>query len=271
MSWHVEPELLEAYAGGTIDQASAFSIEAHVLACESCRERVAGLVDQDRLARVWDEVQERVDAPRRGPVEALLVRVGTPDHLARLLAATPSLTLSWFGAVAISLAFAVAAAHHGERGVLLFLALAPLLPLGGVAVAYGAALDPTYEIALASPIRSFRLLLIRAVAVLATTTALIGAAALALPDLDWAAPAWLLPALALTLLSLALTTFISPVAAFGSVAFAWLTVVTVSGTVADETLVAFRGAAQIVFLILTVAGALVVAQRRDSFDFGRSM
>ena len=271
MSWHAEPELLETYARATLDQASAFSLEAHVLECPDCRARMAGLVERDRLARVWDEVQELVDAPGRGPVEALLVRLGTPDHLARLLAATPSLTLSWFGAVAISLAFAVAAAHQGERGVFLFLALAPLLPLAGVAAAYGAALDPTYEIGLASPIRSFRLLLIRAVAVLATTTTLVGAAALALPQLDWRAAAWLLPALGLILLSLVLATFISAVAAFGSVAFAWLSVVMLSWTVADDTFVAFRGAAQIVFLILTLTGAFVVARRRDSFDFGRSM
>ena len=104
------------------------------------------------------------------------------------------------------LAFAVWAARGDQQGVYWFLVLAPMLPLAGVAAAYGQGVDPTYEVGLAAPMRSFGLLLIRAVAVLVTTTVIAGLAALALPGLQWTAAAWLLPSLGLTLASLALAT-----------------------------------------------------------------
>ena len=271
MSWHVETELFERYAAGTIDQASSFSIEAHLLSCATCRAQTASLVGADRMERIWHEVGQRVDAPRRGPVEALLLRLGMPDHLARLLAATPSLSLSWFLAVAVSLSFTVTAAYHGQKGLLVFLVLAPLLPLAGIAAAYGPGIDPTYEIGLAAPIRSFRLLLIRASAVLASTTVLAGAAALALPGLDWTAAAWLLPSLALTVLSLGLATFASAPVAFGSVAVLWIAVVTLVELSATTRLAAFHAFGQVTFLIVAVVAALLVARRREAFDMRRQV
>jgi anti-sigma factor RsiW len=116
MSWHVEPRLLEAYAEGAVDETSSFSVEAHLLACASCRAEIARQrhVDRERLEGIWAEVQEVIDAPRRTPIERLLVFFGVPDDRARLLAATPSLTVSWFAAAALALGFAVLAAHGGE-------------------------------------------------------------------------------------------------------------------------------------------------------------
>src|SRR5438093_4209165 len=115
------------------------------------------------------------DEGPRGPVEAVLVRVGVPDHVARLLAATPSLRISWFGATAVALGFSILAAY-GRKDPLMFLVVAPLLPLGGVAAAFGPGMDPTYEVGLACPVRTSRLLLIRATAVLAATLVLSGIA-----------------------------------------------------------------------------------------------
>jgi ABC-2 type transport system ATP-binding protein len=89
-------------------------------------------------------------------------------------------------AVAAALTFGVAAAHQSSRGLAFFLIVAPMLPLAGVAVAFGPGVDPTYEIGLASPMRSLRLLLVRAAAVLATTAPLAAAAGLLLPVVDWA-------------------------------------------------------------------------------------
>lgn len=47
----------------------------------------------------------------------------------------------------------VVAANEVRAGAtpILFLALAPLLPLAGVALSYGPAIDPTYEMAVVSP------------------------------------------------------------------------------------------------------------------------
>src|SRR4029450_5981448 len=90
------------------------------------------------------------------------------------------------------------------------LAVAPLLPLAGVAAAYGPGVDPTFELALTAPMRGLRLLLIRAAAVLATTTLLAAGASVALPGFGLRAVGWLLPSLALTLASLAPATFVEP-------------------------------------------------------------
>ena len=94
MSWHVDDAVLGRYGAGSLDDANALSVEAHLLGCAACRERTAPLADTARLESVWASVQELVDAPRPTPVERLLLRLGVREHVARLLAATPSLTLS---------------------------------------------------------------------------------------------------------------------------------------------------------------------------------
>ena len=269
MSWHAETALLEAYVESRLERASAFSIEAHLIGCASCREQIAVIADRERLARVWSDVQERVDSPRRGFVEATLTYLGTPDHVARLLAATPSLTLSWLAGVAASLAFAVAAAHAGGNGLVLFLALAPLLPLAGIAAAFGPGVDPTYEIGLASSMRSFELLLIRATAVLVSTTAVSALAAAALPPLGWRTAAWLVPALGLTLVSLALATYVPPLRAFVAVAVCWIAVVVLADTAADDGFAAFRMPTQVALLLGAIVALLVIVRRRETFDTGR--
>lgn len=266
MTWHADEVLLGRYTAGSLDPARASSVEAHVLECVVCRERLGPLADQGRLERVWSGIQLEIDAPRPGPVEALLARFGLSEHLARLLAATPSLSLSWLVAVAVTLAFAVTAAYQGPRGALFFLVVAPLLPVAGVAAAYGPGIDPTYEVGLSSPMSRFRLLLMRTTAVLVTTTALAGLATLGLPGLDWAAAAWLLPALALTLASLALATWVAPIWAAGWVTFVWIAAVTLTERAAEPTLTAFRAPAQLVFLSIVVVAAWVVATRRERFE-----
>lgn len=269
MSWHADDALLERYAAGTLDDAWAFSLEAHLLACEECRARTVPLADLARVETVWADLQELVDAPRRTPVERVLIRLGVRDHIARLLAATPSLTLPWLAAVALCLAFAVVAAHGSNRGVAVFLALAPLLPLAGVAAAYGPWLDPTYEVGLAAPMRTFSLLLLRSSVVLLTTTVLTGVAALALPNVDWRAAAWLLPALGLVLVSVALTTWISAELAFGGVASCWIGGVLVARAASGDAYVAFEAPAQAAFATTAAVAAIVLAWRLQTFETER--
>ena len=60
------------------------------------------------------------------------------------------------------------AAYVGTHGVAVFLALAPLLPMVGVALAYGPTADPAYEIAAATPYSGVRLLALRTAFVVAT-------------------------------------------------------------------------------------------------------
>jgi len=223
--WHVEPALLARYGGGALGGSAAASIEAHLLGCARCRAALAPAVDPGRLAAIWDEVLDRVEAPRPTLVERLLLRLGVADHTARLVCTAPSLTVSWLLAVAAALAFALLAADSGTRGALLFLALAPVAPVAGVAAAYGRKVDPTYEVGLAAPYSTFRLLLLRSFAVLTSTVLIAGVGALLLPVSGWVAVAWLLPSLALTAVTLAVSTRVDPAWAAGATVLAWLTAV----------------------------------------------
>jgi anti-sigma factor RsiW len=273
-TWHADTALLTRYANGDLDEARAYSLEAHLLACDTCRAGVATVSDHAQLDRMWAEVTEAVDAPRTGVVERGLVRLGVSDHVARLLAATPSLRLSWFGAEALALGFAVVAANSAitERGrslgTFLFLVVAALLPVGGVAAAYGPGLDPTYEVSLASPMRSFGLLMTRAAAVLGTSTVLAGVAALSLPGMGWTTVAWLLPSLGLTLASLALATRVRPLVAAGSVTVAWAAVSMIASHASHDRFEIFRGGGQTAFLVIIALSTIVIARRREAFEQG---
>ncbi len=283
MSWHADTRLLDHYAAGSLASADAASLEAHLLACPQCRQGLAPRVDPRRLAATWTAIDAALDAPRPGPVERLLCRLGVSDHLARLLASTPSLRTSWLTAVALALAFAVVAAYGGtgEQALLVFLVVAPLLPLAGVAAAFTPSVDPAAEVALAAPMRTFRLLLVRAAAVLVPTLVLTSLAALTLPGPGWAATAWLLPSVALAVSALALSTYVSPAPAAAAVALLWVAGVVASEVVASGGLAGlrlggpieselFRAAGQLGFGMASAAAAAVLANRRHVFEIGRT-
>lgn len=266
MSWHVEEEHIARYVHGDVDDVEAFAVETHVESCEHCRRRLAETTPPRRPDHIWASVLEIVDAPERGWFERFLVRAGLADHVARVLAATPSMRRSWVTGAAVALAFSVLAAYEGEGGLLLFLTLAPLLPVAGVAFGYGPGVDPTYEIGVAAPMNGFRLLLLRAAAVLTTTLALAALAALTLPHLDWRAAAWLLPALGLTLTSLALATAVTPERAAALVSGAWVVAVLVAEGRSSESLAAFRAPGQVTVAVLALASTVLVVRRQRVFD-----
>lgn len=266
MSWHVDSELLERYARGDVDDVHACSIEAHLPSCSHCRAQISGLDDGAGLARIWEGIEERLDAPARGPFEAALTRLGVAPHIARLLAATPALRMSWLSACALVLAFAAVAAGQRADGAYWFVVMAPLLPLAGVAAAYGPGVDPTYEIGLAAPMRSFELLLIRALAVLVTTTAMVAIAAIVLSGLHWTAAAWLLPSLGLTLASLALAARASPVVACGSLAALWVLSAGAGGRLAEDPFVFFGAAGQLTCALVAVIALLALLRSAERFE-----
>jgi len=268
MTWHAETAELVRYVSGDIDDAHAASVEAHLLSCAQCRHQLASSADPQRLDEVWAGVVDVLDRPRPVLVERLVRRSGVADHTARLLAATPSLQLSWLVGVAIALAFAVVAAYGRSGGSALFLVVAPLAPLAGVAAAFGPEVDSTYEMTAATPASGFRLLLLRSCAVFATTIALAAAASLALPGLDWTAAAWVLPSLALSVSSLALATVVRAEVAATTVAIAWVTAVLASAYEAGDWLAAFGAVGQLSFVVVIVLAAAVVASRRYAFEIG---
>lgn len=269
--WHADAASLRRYAEGTLGPAVSASVESHLLACAHCRSGVAAAVPAARLAAVWTEIEHAVDLPRRSPVERALVRLGFLDHTARLLAATPSLTSAWLLSVTAALVFALAAAQSNPRGVLLFLALAPLLPVAGVAAAYGRESDPTYDVALAAPYPCFRLLLLRTAAVLVSTMALVGLAALLLPATPGLAAAWLLPALALSTATLALSSRIPAAAAAGAVVALWLGAVVTTVRATGSSYAAFGAIGQGACLAVVLLSVALITglHRRAAFDLRR--
>ncbi len=270
-TWHADPGTLRRYADGTLGPAASASLESHLLSCADCRAALAPAAPAIRLEAIWTRIEEAVDTPRRRAVERALILLGVHDHTARLLAATPSLTTPWLLSVTAALAFAVAAAQSTPRGVLLFLAVAPVLPVAGVAAAFGRDTDPTYDVALAAPYPSFRLLLLRTAAVLASTVMLVGIATLLLPAAPGLAVAWLLPALALSAATLALSSRIPAAAAAGVVVALWLGAVFTTVRATGSPYAAFGVVGQTASLALIAISIALISglHRRASFDLRR--
>ena len=270
-AWHADEDDLRAYVQGELTAPRLWSVDTHLAACARCRSALAEVGDPVALDAGWERLDAELDAPRPGLVESLLVRVGVADHTARLLAATPVLRRAWLAAVVAILIMTVAAADavRTASSPTLFLALAPLLPLAGVALAYGPVLDPTYEMTVVAPTHGFRLLMLRTLAVLAVGLGLNGLASLALPEYGLRALAWLLPALALTATGLALTPRLGPVLAPGLVGGAWVGLLVAAYTSAhsaDATLAPFTAAGQGISAGAAVLAAGLLYVVRDRFD-----
>jgi len=269
--WHLPADHLREYASGVLEPPLRWSAEAHLAACGHCREQLNGLVDPTLTATGWARLDAELDAPRPTAVERLLVRAGVADHTARLLAATPLLLRSWLGAVALTLLCAVVAGHatRGSGEPLLLLAAAPLLPLAGVAVSFGPGLDPMYETAVVAPLHTFRLLMLRTVAVLTATTVLGGLASLALPSFGLVALGWLLPGLALTSTGLALMPRLGPVTAPAPVGGGWVALLSAEWLLSSARPLPFTPAGQVAAALLAAVATALLFALRDRFDSSR--
>ena len=271
MTWHPSSDQLVAYRDGGSSATQAWSIESHVAACPDCRGTV-DVTDPDRLETIWEAALDEIDAPHLRLIERGLTAVGVPEHLARLLGATPSLTLPWLVAVFAVLGFGLAMVwnsstglHGFRQGLFLFLLVAPVVPVVGVAAAFGPAMDPAHEVAVASPFHGFRLLMIRTVAVVASSMTVALGLSLFLPDAGLMAAAWILPGLALPAVTLAASTFVTPLVAAGGATVLWLVGVT-AAEAGPSVLVAFRWTGQLVFALVLVTAIAVVTVRRDRFE-----
>ncbi|NUV59817.1 zf-HC2 domain-containing protein [Streptomyces sp. CAI-85] len=174
-------------------------------------------------ARIWSSRTSTgtgtgTDHPRLSP----LLRV--------LWAAGPAVRGGWLVAVVAVAIGAVALAYgagvDGTRPLLL--AIAPVVPVAGVALSYGRHADPLYELVASTPSGGLRLLLTRTAAVLAVSLPLLTLTGLLLPAPGTPnAAAWLLPGLALTLTALALAGYVGLRAATAVTGGGWLTAVLV--------------------------------------------
>ena len=266
--WHVAEGDLRAYAEGVAQPPWRWSTEAHLTSCPPCRRRLAERIDPAAVESGWARLDAELDAPRPGPAEALLRWSGVPAHTARVLACTPALRRSWLTAVGLTLAVASAAAHLARSYAvpIPLLAIAPLLPLIGVALSFGPRVDPGHELAVVAPLHTFRLLLLRCAAVLATTTVLTGAASLAVPAYGAVTLGWLVPSLVLTLLSLVLTPRLGPGTSALAVGAGWLALVGSTVHRATGESVLFTGPGQAALAAGAAVAALALWRVRAAFD-----
>jgi hypothetical protein len=260
-TWHADDELLALYVRGDAGALRGTSLEQHLTRCADCRARIAAHVEPDPLELVWGRIREQAQAPQPTRIERMLTRLGVSEPDALLVAVAPSLRASWMFGMAITLSFVcLAAAYGGERGLAFFLIVAPLVPVAGVAFAYGPDVDPAYEVGSAAPYAAARLLLLRTAAVLASSLPVGLAAALLLPALSWTALSWLLPALAFTAMLLAASTWVRPSVASVGLGIAW-TCAVASATAAHNPAAVVGPALLLVYAAMGVTAGLVFRLR----------
>jgi hypothetical protein len=276
MSWHLDPASVRRYRDGELAAGQFASIDTHLATCADCRAVVAADADIVALARVKVGIDARLDTPRVSLVERVLRAVGVAPVAARIMSVSLSLTASWLAASTVVLAFAALAASNGSgrAGFGAFLVAAPLVPMAGVALAFGPGLDPAHQITVAAPMPTARIILLRSLAVVAAAVPMILLVSIALPGWSTLAVAWLLPAFALGGASLALGTVVPVGRAAVALASVWLVGAAIGLSDAPRTsveafvhgFVAFRPAGQLLSLLVAAASVAVVSARRTAFE-----
>ncbi|MGD6752248.1 zf-HC2 domain-containing protein [Streptomyces sp. BH105] len=304
-TWHVSEGLAQRYATGALPEPDCWSVERHVEACETCAARVSGAVTGGAAGAVVAEVRQVVlgavnQAPaafeQRGPDQSPTIQApaaieqrgpGRRSPVAWPWVTGASLRGARIMAFIVAAAGAVGLAHgaHFTGALPLLLAVAPVVPVAGVAVSYGRHSDPLHELAASTPRGGLPLLLARTGAVLAVTCPVLAAAGLLLPTAMGPGPAtWLLPGLALTLAALALGTFVGCHAAAGLVGGGWLLAVAtpclggrtagrgLTTRLAEQLALYFDGrAAQTSWAAALLLCAAVVAVRKNTYDRWETM
>jgi hypothetical protein len=216
----------------------------------------------------WRAITAELDAPPVGWLERLLGGIGLPSHLTRVLAATPSLRRSWFVASGLALLLGLVSTDPAapRDDLLTLLIVAPLVPVLGVALAYGPESDPAHEMALATPMLGLRLLATRAAAVLGLSCLMLLTVAAFTPGGEPMAFAWLLPSFGLTSATVALMSRLAPRRAAGVVAVVWVVGVLMAQVPADDRLIAFGLVGQLVMAGVTVVSVLVAVRQRERFE-----
>lgn len=292
MSWHADRDTIEQYLAGRLTEAYACSVEAHLLTCETCRHELATVSiggtpaspggPPDLRGRVvheqtWDRLLDEVDRPKDNLLVRLLSR-WVPDHLLRPVLAAPALrnAACIAGLALLGITTLVDNLREGTGGTVLFLIAAPVVPLVGVALAYGDPDELCGEVAQALPYSRFRLLLLRTLAVVGLTVPATFLLSFALPVNLALATLWLLPSLALCAATLALSTWVDSRVAAAALGAGWLVATTDSlrgaalrltdvQQLLDKSAV-FTPEGQLTLLCIAAVAVVVAALRRSTYD-----
>jgi hypothetical protein len=268
MNWHADDAVMSAYLQGRLDPVGAASVEQHLWACSPCRAALAAAapLPQAELDGIWLGIRETIESPAPTLVERLAIRLGVPESDARLLAAAPSLRPSWLTGLVAASALALVAAWVGDpEAIALFLIVAPLAPLAGIAMAFGPHADPAHEVVAAAPYPALRLLLLRAAAVLLTSIPVVAVTAALLPLQEWVAVGWLLPALAFSLGALALSRWLSVEHASAGIACGWTTLVLLAAAQRNASAVLGPGLQFLYLCLALIACAVIFSNTRHPF------
>lgn len=263
MTWHIDQELADSYQAGVVSRPGAASVEAHLTSCRDCRALLD--VDERWLEESWLGVADRVE-PRTNRLEGLLRRVGVPEVAARLTSVSPAVRVSFLLSLVLVLAFAVVASNSDvtNAGYRVFLMVAPLIPVVGVAFAYGRLVDPAFELTAASPINSLRVLLIRS-ATVTTFAILLGLATWPFVPAPASVgmSAWLLPSLGLTLSTLALASRFEMWVSALMIVGGWMLAGLLSVSVSLEI---YGSVAHVAYVCLAAVAAGLIVMRRHEYD-----
>lgn len=261
-SWHADPELLAAYADGRLDLARTTSVEQHLLGCGRCRAAVAGVADRPLLDRVWADTVDVLDRPRASVGERILAALGLAPRAARLASVASNAHRAWLWSCALLAAFAFAAPRTDGRLTTLFLVLAPLVPVSGVALAYGPDTDRMHEVVAATPYPRLRLILLRSLLVVPVTGALLLVTGFTVPGGPRASALWLLPGLALSAITLALETRFGALRVGAALSLAWIVFAAGARAGTGSVLNAYGPVVQLVCLTAVVTVVAYVAHGR---------
>lgn len=264
-SWHADPELLAAYVAGALDAINGASVEQHLVRCAECRLAITAHVDRATRERAWSGIRDAVQSPPQPFAIRMARRLGVSEPASILLAATASLRTAWLAGAFVSLGFAtLAVALAGNDLIAPFLLVAPMVPVLGVAAAYGPHEDPLEALVVTAPYGRSRLILVRALAILVSVLPITALLGLLLPGPLWLAAAWLGPALALVPVLLALSSFVGPRIGGAVVSIAWSGIVVLSVRELPATW-PVEASQQLAYLALALVsvGVLAVRSRRE--------
>jgi len=152
---------------------------------------------------LWDAVQRRIARPRPSRGQRLARALGTSEEHLVLLSAARDLALPWAIALGGALATVLVAGAAPAHSHAAFLLLGPAVPVLAVVAAYDAT-DALREVSDVTPYSKVRLALLRTLAVLSFAVPSMALVGLAVPVLGPVAWAWLLPALLLSTVAVAL-------------------------------------------------------------------
>lgn len=224
------------------------------------------MIDQARIDANWRAITFELDAPVPSRLERLLRRTGFSSATARLVAATPALRRSWAAALTVVVLIGLGASSDDPSNISAMLMVAPLVPVLGVALAYGPSVDPVHEIGLAAPIRGLRLLLIRSATIVSVAVVVLAGTVLVSSASNGLAIVWLLPALALTSVALGGMTATTPRRAVAGVSVGWALLVMVVQSATTDSLALFGPAMQAASLLVFLVAGAVVVKRHEAFD-----